>query len=199
MNAFQVWSFIFHRGAEETHSQNNFAGYKMQKQIVCKELKKKERSLTSLNQSKPLFKVLIMKPLLFNTWKTAAQINPVPCWSDRALPTGSENRSPIIMKLSAQSDTAVFQNTPTAERCAGLLLKIPVALVQMRSANLLRAEYSLAMNSGWWSHISQKHWMAVNAQQNQGRQRQLNKARQRETENFNCFNDQFFTNGYYII
>lgn len=34
--------------AEETHSQNNFAGYKMQKQIVCKELKKKEKEIEHL-------------------------------------------------------------------------------------------------------------------------------------------------------
>lgn len=144
-----------------------------------------------------------MKPLLFDTCKTAAQISPLQCWADRALVGGFENWCPVITELSAQSGTASFQNTATASDALAYCCKIPVALLlQMRSANTLRAKYScfgLALNSWWWSHISQKHWMAVNAQQNRGRQRQLNKARQRETENFNCFNDQFFTNGYYII
>lgn len=92
-----------------------------------------------------------MKPLLFDTCKTAAQISPLQCWADRALARGFENWCPDIMELSARSGTASFQNTATASDALAYCCKIPVALLQMRSANTLRAKYScfgLALNSG---------------------------------------------------
>lgn len=81
MDAFQIPSCIFQQSRSTPFSERReriFAGYETQRQILSRKLKinnnNKKKGLTSSNQSKALFKVLIMRCLPCNTCTAAAPI-----------------------------------------------------------------------------------------------------------------------------